>query len=85
MAPNPKRNLDYLLKLLKSEHSNGIIGGASLMNSGVLKSGSPKLSPMILIPWFFSSLAFAAIASVAEAGKLLILFDNMLKLDYDSI
>ena len=52
------------------------------MNSGVLKSGSPKLRPMILIPWVFNSLAFAAIASVAEAGKLLILSDNMLKLAY---
>tara|TARA_Y100000991_G_scaffold214300_1_gene201723 strand:+ start:131 stop:1036 length:906 start_codon:yes stop_codon:yes gene_type:complete len=36
MAPNPKRNLDYVLKLLKSEHSNGVIGGASLMNSGLI-------------------------------------------------
>ena len=36
MAPNPKRNLDYVLKLLKSEHSNGVIGEASLMNSGLI-------------------------------------------------
>ena len=43
------------------------------MYSGMLKSGSPKLRPMISTPSFFISLAFAAIVSVADAGKSLIL------------
>ena len=36
-----------------------------------IKVGSPKLNPIISIPLFFNSLAFAAIARVAEAGKIL--------------
>src|SRR6056300_825033 len=38
----------------------------SLMNSGMVKSGSPRLNPMMSLPSFFNSLAFAAIARVAE-------------------
>ena len=38
----------------------------SLMNSGMVKSGSPRLRPMMSLPSFFNSLAFAAIARVAE-------------------
>ncbi len=46
---------------------------AFLIKSGTLKSGSPKLKPIISIPLFLSSLALAAIARVAEAGRLFIL------------
>jgi hypothetical protein len=38
------------------------------MKSGVLKSGSPKLNPMISLPSAFNSLAFAAIARVADVA-----------------
>ena len=43
------------------------------MYVGMSKSGSPKLNPIISIPLFFNSLAFAAIVNVADAGKSLIL------------
>ena len=43
------------------------------MNSGMLKSGSPKLRPITSTPLLLNSLAFAAIASVADADKLLTL------------
>ena len=49
---------------------------ASLIKSGVLKSGSPKLKLIMSLPSAFNSLAFAAIANVWETGRLFILFDN---------
>src|SRR5690606_26183839 len=39
---------------------------ASLMNSGMLKSGSPKLRPMMSLPWLRNSLVLAAMANVAD-------------------
>ncbi len=45
---------------------------ASLMNSGVAKSGSPKLRLMISSPLAVSSLLFLAIASVADSVRLVI-------------
>ena len=53
---------------------------ASLIKSGVLKSGSPKLNPMISLPSFFSSRALAAIAKVADAGDY-ITIDDFSKVD----
>ena len=49
---------------------------ASLIKSGVLKSGSPKLSPIMSLPSFLNSLAFAAMAKVAEVDMLLTLSDS---------
>ena len=49
---------------------------ASLINSGVLKSGSPKLRPIISSPLDFNSFAFAAIASVCEVARFLTLEDR---------
>ena len=48
----------------------------SLIKPGVPKSGSPTLNPIISIPLFFNSLAFADISSVADAGNSFILFDK---------
>jgi hypothetical protein len=50
---------------------------ASLIKSGVLKSGSPKLNPIMSLPSFFNSRALAAIAKVADAGKFLMRLDNI--------
>ncbi len=41
---------------------------ASLMKSGVLKSGSPRLRPIMSFPSPLNSLALAAIAKVAEVA-----------------
>jgi hypothetical protein len=49
---------------------------ASLMKSGVLKSGSPKLNPMMSLPSAFSSLALAAIAKVADVAMFKILSES---------
>ncbi len=49
---------------------------ASLIKFGVLKSGSPKLRPIISFPSALNSLVLAAIAKVWDTGKLLILSDN---------
>ena len=45
---------------------------ASLTKSGILKSGSPRLNPIISFPSSLNSLAFAAIAKVAEVAIALI-------------
>ena len=50
---------------------------ASLMKSGVLKSGSPKLRLMMSFPCAFNSLAKAAMANVCEVDKLLILSERI--------
>src|SRR5690606_2862933 len=39
---------------------------ASLMKSGMLKSGSPRLRPMMSLPWLCNSLVLAAMAKVAD-------------------
>ena len=49
---------------------------ASLTKSGVSKSGSPRLSPIISFPSSLNSLALAAIAKVAEVDRLLILSES---------
>ena len=36
MAPKPERNLNHILELLDIANSNGALGGASLMNSGLI-------------------------------------------------
>ena len=36
MAPKPERNLNHILELLDTANSNGALGGASLMNSGLI-------------------------------------------------
>jgi hypothetical protein len=46
------------------------------MKSGILKSGSPKLKPIMSFPAFFNSLALAAIANVAEVAMPLTLSDK---------
>jgi len=43
---------------------------ASLMKSGVLKSGSPKLNEMISSPFALSSRLMRAIANVADSDSL---------------
>ena len=49
----------------------------SFIKSGVLKSGSPRLKLITSTPLFFNSLAFAAIARVAEEGKFSILSESL--------
>ena len=49
---------------------------ASLIKSGVLKSGSPRLKPMMSFPSAFNSRALAAMARVAEVAMFRILSES---------
>lgn len=62
---------EYLEKL-----SSTAFFAASLMWSGVLKSGSPTLKLMTSTPWAFNSLLFWDMANVAEGDKRFRRSDN---------
>jgi hypothetical protein len=47
------------------------------MKSGVLKSGSPRLSPMMSLPSALNYLALAAIAKVAEVAIFVTRVDSL--------
>src|SRR5690606_8536427 len=53
----------------------------SLMNSGMLKSGSPKLRPMMSLPWARSSRVLAAMAKVADTDICCILSESSVFID----
>ena len=50
---------------------------ASLMNSGVLKSGSPKLKLTTAIPCCCNSLLFRAMANVADSVNCVTIMDGV--------